>query len=59
MTNIVIASAARTAAGSFSGSFVNTPAHDLGAAVLKEIVARAGIDASEVNETILDKKTCR
>ncbi|EEB85920.1 acetyl-CoA C-acetyltransferase [Roseobacter sp. GAI101] len=53
MTNIVIASAARTAVGSFSGSFVNTPAHDLGAAVLKEIVARAGIDASEVNETIL------
>jgi acetyl-CoA C-acetyltransferase len=53
MTNVVIASAARTAVGSFNGSFVNTPAHDLGAAVLKEIVARAGIDASEVSETIL------
>lgn len=53
MTNVVIASAARTAVGSFGGSFANTPAHDLGAAMLKEIVARAGIDASEVSETIL------
>ncbi|MBA96334.1 acetyl-CoA C-acetyltransferase [Sulfitobacter sp.] len=53
MTNVVIASAARTPVGSFNGSFANTPAHDLGAAVLKEIVARAGIDPSEVSETIL------
>ena len=53
MTNVVIASAARTAVGSFGGSFANTPAHDLGAAVLKEIVARAGVDAGEVSETIL------
>jgi acetyl-CoA C-acetyltransferase len=53
MTNVVIASAARTAVGSFGGSFANIPAHDLGAAVLKEIVSRAGIDASEVSETIL------
>ena len=53
MTNVVIASAARTAVGSFGGSFANTPAHDLGAAMLKEIVARAGIDAGEVSETIL------
>ena len=53
MTNVVIASAARTAVGSFGGSFANTPAHDLGAAVLKEIVARAGIEAGEVSETIL------
>jgi acetyl-CoA C-acetyltransferase len=53
MTNVVIASAARTSVGSFGGSFATTPAHDLGAAVLREIVARAGIDASEVSETIL------
>ncbi len=53
MTNVVIASAARTAVGSFSGSFANTPAHDLGAAVLEALVARAGIDKSEVSETIL------
>jgi len=53
MTNIVIASAARTAVGSFLGAFANTPAHDLGATVLEAVVARAGVDKSEVSETIL------
>ncbi|QIE41706.1 acetyl-CoA C-acetyltransferase [Meridianimarinicoccus aquatilis] len=53
MTDVVIASAGRTAVGSFLGSFANTPAHDLGAAVLEGVVARAGIDKSEVSETIL------
>jgi acetyl-CoA C-acetyltransferase len=53
MTNVVIASAARTAVGSFGGAFANTPAHDLGTAVLKELIARAGVDASDVSETIL------
>ena len=53
MTNVVIASAARTPVGSFTGSFANTPAHDLGACVLEALVARAGIDKSEVSETIL------
>ncbi|SFE85146.1 acetyl-CoA C-acetyltransferase [Roseivivax sediminis] len=53
MTNIVIASAARTAVGAFSGGFATTPAHDLGAAVLEALVERAGIDKSEVSETIL------
>ncbi len=53
MTNVVIVSAARTAVGSFNGSFASTPAHDLGAAVLDAVVARAGIDKSEVSETIL------
>ena len=53
MTNVVIASAARTAVGSFSGSFANTPAHDLGSAVLEALVERAGIEKAEVSETIL------
>ncbi|KCV81144.1 acyltransferase [Actibacterium atlanticum] len=53
MTNVVIVSAARTPVGSFSGSFANTPAHDLGKVVLEAIVERAGIDKSEVSETIL------
>ena len=53
MTNVVIVSAGRTAVGSFNGSFANTPAHDLGAAVLEAVVARAGIDKAEVSETIL------
>ncbi|MCH2096014.1 MAG: acetyl-CoA C-acetyltransferase [Rhodobacteraceae bacterium] len=53
MTNVVIASAARTAVGSFGGSFATTPAHDLGAAVLEALVQRAGIEKGEVSETIL------
>ncbi|CTQ32226.1 acetyl-CoA C-acetyltransferase [Jannaschia rubra] len=53
MTNVVIASAARTPVGSFLGAFANTPAHELGAAVIEEVVARAGVDKSEVSETIL------
>jgi len=53
MTNVVIVSAARTAVGSFNGAFANTPAHDLGAAVLEAVVARAGIEKAEVSETIL------
>ena len=53
MTNVVIASAARTAVGAFGGAFGATPAHDLGSAVLEAVVARAGVDKSEVSETIL------
>lgn len=53
MTNVVIASAARTAVGSFSGAFANTPARDLGTTVLEAIVARAGIEKDAVSETIL------
>ncbi|CAN7641456.1 acetyl-CoA C-acetyltransferase [Rhizobium sp. LjRoot254] len=51
--SIVIASAARTAVGSFNGSFANTPAHELGIAVINGVLSRAGVDASEVNEVIL------
>lgn len=53
MTNVVIASAARTPVGSFTGAFENTPAHDLGTTVLEALVKRAGIDKSEVSETIM------
>jgi acetyl-CoA C-acetyltransferase len=51
--SIVIASAARTAVGSFNGSFANVPAHELGIAVIKGVLERAGVDAGEVNEVIL------
>jgi acetyl-CoA C-acetyltransferase len=53
MTNVVIVAAGRTAVGSFNGSFANTPAHDLGAAVIQGVLARAGLDGAEVEETIL------
>ncbi|GLS30415.1 acetyl-CoA acetyltransferase [Mesorhizobium albiziae] len=51
--SIVVASATRTPVGSFNGSFANTPAHELGAIVVKEALSRAGVDAAEVDEVIL------
>ncbi len=53
MTQVVIASAARTAVGSFSGSFANTPAHDLGTTVLEALVERTGVEKADVSQTIL------
>jgi acetyl-CoA C-acetyltransferase len=53
MTNIVIASAARTAVGSFNGAFANTPAHELGAAAIGAALERAGVPAADVSQTIL------
>jgi len=53
MTNIVIASAARTAVGSFNGAFASVPAHELGVVAIQAALARAGVDAADVSETIL------
>ncbi|MEN9894219.1 MAG: hypothetical protein RIR97_71 [Pseudomonadota bacterium] len=52
-SSIVIASAARTAVGSFNGSFATVPAHELGAAVIGAVLSRAGVEAGEVNEVIM------
>jgi len=52
-TRIVIASAGRTAVGSFNGAFANVAAHELGAAVVSGALARAGVEAGEVDEVIL------
>ena len=51
--SIVIASAARTAVGSFNGAFANTSAHELGAAAISAALERAGVSANEVDEVIL------
>ncbi|MCF3641185.1 acetyl-CoA C-acetyltransferase [Rhizobium sp. TRM95111] len=51
--SIVIASAARTAVGSFNGAFANTPAHELGATAIAAVLERAGVEAAEVDEVIL------
>jgi acetyl-CoA C-acetyltransferase len=53
MTDIVIASAARTPVGSFNGAFTSTPAHDLGAVAIKAALQRAKVEPSEVDEVIL------
>lgn len=52
-TSIVVASAARTAVGSFNGAFATVPAHELGATAIKGALERAGVDAKEVDEVIL------
>lgn len=50
---VVIVAAKRTAIGAFGGVFANTPAHDLGANVIKAVLAQAQIDAKEVDDVIL------
>ena len=52
-SEIVIASAKRTAVGSFNGVFANTPAHDLGAVAVKAAIEAAGLEPAEVDEVIL------
>ncbi|MGX5735081.1 acetyl-CoA C-acetyltransferase [Bosea thiooxidans] len=52
-TDIVIVGAARTAVGAFNGAFANTPAHELGAAAIKEALSRAKVEAAEVDEVIM------
>ena len=53
MQDIVIVSAARTAVGKFGGSLAKTPATDLGALVIQEVLARAGVQPEQVGEVIM------
>ena len=53
MTRVVLAKAYRTPIGVFGGAFKDIPAYDLGATVIKHIVANTGIDTNEINEVIM------
>jgi acetyl-CoA C-acetyltransferase len=53
MTEVVIASAARTPIGAFNGSLSSVPAHYLGEIAIREALKRAGVDPSEVSEVVL------
>lgn len=53
MKEVYIISAVRTAIGKYGGSLKNVPAHELGALVIKEALARGGVDGSMVDEVIL------
>jgi len=53
MEDIVIVSAARTAVGKFGGSLGNIPATELGAIVIREVLARAKVGADQVGEVIM------
>lgn len=50
---IVIVDAVRTAMGGFQGSLSSCTAPDLGAVVIKEVVARAGLAANDIDEVIM------
>src|SRR5687767_15234607 len=49
----VILSACRTPIGSFGGVFKDLSAADLGAIVIREAIARAGVDAGEIGDVIM------
>jgi acetyl-CoA C-acetyltransferase len=53
MPDIVIVSGARTPMGGFQGCLSSVCATDLGAAAIRAAVARAGIDAADVEEVIM------
>ena len=53
MTEIVIASAARTPVGAFNGAFASLSAHALGTVAITAAMARARIEGAEVDEVIL------
>ena len=53
MEDIVIVSAARTAVGKFGGALAKTPATELGAAIIAEVLKRSGLAADQVGEVIM------
>jgi acetyl-CoA C-acetyltransferase len=53
MDNAVILSACRTPIGSFGGALKDLSASDLGAIVIREAIARAGIKAAEIGDVIM------
>ncbi|MFO1325314.1 MAG: acetyl-CoA C-acetyltransferase [Burkholderiales bacterium] len=53
MSDIVIAGALRTAIGKFGGSLAKIPAPELGATVIRALLARSGLKPEQVSEVIL------
>ena len=53
MEEIVIVAASRTAVGKFGGSLAKIAAPDLGAVVIKDLLARTGLSADQIGEVIM------
>ncbi|RMQ78472.1 Acetyl-CoA acetyltransferase [Pseudomonas viridiflava] len=53
MQDVVIVAATRTAVGSFQGSLAAVAAVDLGAAVIRQLLAQTGVDGAQVDEVIM------
>jgi acetyl-CoA C-acetyltransferase len=53
MEDVVIVAAGRTPVGKFGGSLAKIPAAELGAHVIKQLLAKTGIDPAAVSEVIM------
>jgi acetyl-CoA C-acetyltransferase len=53
MQDVVIVAATRTAVGSFQGSLASVSAVDLGAAVIRQLLAQTGLEGAQVDEVIM------
>jgi acetyl-CoA C-acetyltransferase len=53
MEDVVIVAAGRTAIGKFGGTLAKIPATELGAQVIKHLLAKTGIDPAAVSEVIM------
>jgi len=53
MSDIVIVAATRTAVGKFGGSLAKTPASELGATVIADLLKRTGLAGDQISEVIL------
>ena len=53
MRDVVIVAAGRTPVGAFNGSLASVKASDLGAAVIKSLLEKTGLDPASVDEVIL------
>jgi len=53
VTDIVIVAATRTAIGKFGGALAKIPAPELGATVIRELLARAKLQPDQISEVIL------
>jgi len=58
MSDIVIAGALRTAIGKFGGTLAKVSAPDLGATVVKALLAQSGVKPDQVSEVILGQVLC-
>jgi acetyl-CoA C-acetyltransferase len=53
MNDVVITAALRTGVGKFNGSIAKVPAAELGAQIIKALLARSGVRAEQVSEVIM------
>jgi acetyl-CoA C-acetyltransferase len=53
MNDVVITAALRTAVGKFNGSIAKVPASELGAQIIKALLARSGVKPEQVSEVIM------